>query len=294
MSAAGAPALHDVGYRRYDGARLGRPAVWGAIAADGFRGCLGLGRNGWSKVWPWLLIAFTTLPTIIVIIVASVTSADSLSVTPTGYVAQILPVLTVLVAVCAPRLVSRDLRHRVLPLYLARPVSRREYASARAAALVATTLIATAAPVLVLTLGALLLEFPWWQTLRQGGTGLLAALLAAVLYSAVALAIAVWTPRRGLATAAVAAWFLVSSGIAAIVTELLLEAQRGEEAVYAYALSPFTLLVGLFARMGGAVGDDAPLQPTWAQTSVLALAWAVSVLVAGGVMALRYRRVSAA
>ncbi|HTI30486.1 MAG TPA: ABC transporter permease, partial [Methylomirabilota bacterium] len=50
-------AIYDLGYRGYDGPRLGRRAAFATLFWASLRACFGLGRSGRSKVVPWGLSA---------------------------------------------------------------------------------------------------------------------------------------------------------------------------------------------------------------------------------------------
>src|ERR671917_542543 len=47
--------IHDIGYQRYTGPRLGRGAVFGAIYVHGLRAAYGFGRSAKAKIFPWLV-----------------------------------------------------------------------------------------------------------------------------------------------------------------------------------------------------------------------------------------------
>jgi ABC-2 type transport system permease protein len=288
------PAIHDIGYQRYDGPRLGRAAIWRALAVDGLRGSFGLGRSAGAKVWPWLLLALATLPTVVIVVIASVAGqlTGGLPVTPAQYLGQVLTVIAVFVAVLAPRAVSRDLRFRTVPLYLSRPMSRTDYVTAKLAAMTGAVLVIAAAPVTVLALGALLAERPWRETAESWLAGTVTAVLAAVLLATTGLAIAAWTPRRGIGTAVVVGYFIVTSAVAGIATGLAFDG-GGDAVGYVQALSPLTVVPALAAWLEGT-----PLGPTGEEVPtsvglVLLAAWALTVLLALALLAVRYRRVSA-
>lgn len=289
------PAIHDIGYQRYDGPRLGRGYIWRSLAVDGLRGSFGLGRSAGNKVWPWLLLAFATLPTVIIVVVASLTGdlvGDGLVVSPAQYVSQILTLVVIFVAVLAPRAVSRDLRYRTVPLYLSRPLSRVDYVTAKLVAMTAAVVVLTAVPVTVLSFGALLVELPWRDTLVDWLTGLLIAVLASVLMAAVGVAIAAWTPRRGLGTAVVVGFFLVTSAVAGVATGLTFE--RGDDLVnYVQALSPMTTVSGLAGWIDGSALDASGETVGTGVGLVLLASWAATLLLALLSLVLRYRRVSA-
>ena len=48
--------IHDIGYQRYTGPRLGRGAVFGALYVHGLRAAFGLGRTAKAKIFPWLVV----------------------------------------------------------------------------------------------------------------------------------------------------------------------------------------------------------------------------------------------
>ena len=77
-AAAGRPGqgvIHDLGYRHYDGVRLGRAAITRALFVESAKGAYGLGRSTRSKVMPLLLLAAISLPALIIAVVAAVTAA---------------------------------------------------------------------------------------------------------------------------------------------------------------------------------------------------------------------------
>ena len=45
--------IHDIGYQRYDGPRLGRAYAMRSLATHGLRTAYGLGRSAGGKVFPW-------------------------------------------------------------------------------------------------------------------------------------------------------------------------------------------------------------------------------------------------
>lgn len=135
MSVDQSPAgvIHDIGYRRYTGPRLGRGYAVRSLYVHGLRTAFGLGRSIKAKIFPWLVIGIFGLTAAIVAAANSQMKERALTY------AQFPEVLTVVIvlfcAVVAPELVSRDLRSGVLPLYFSRPLSRYDYALAKLAAL---------------------------------------------------------------------------------------------------------------------------------------------------------------
>ena len=62
-------AIHDIGYRHYDGPRLGAAYIRRSLFVETLRGAYGLGRSARSKVMPLGLLALMALPALAVGIV---------------------------------------------------------------------------------------------------------------------------------------------------------------------------------------------------------------------------------
>jgi len=54
--------IHDIGYRHYDGTRLGRIPIAMALAAESLRHAYGLGRTGRAKTVPIMLLGIMVVP----------------------------------------------------------------------------------------------------------------------------------------------------------------------------------------------------------------------------------------
>ena len=118
-------AIYDIGYRRYDGPRLGRGGAIGAVVQAGLRAVFGLGRSGRSKIIPWGVVVLAILPAIVAVavrVLAGEIIPDLYSYE--NYLWQIGGLFGIFIAAQAPELVVNDIRYRVLPLYFSRPMSR--------------------------------------------------------------------------------------------------------------------------------------------------------------------------
>lgn len=144
--------IHDIGYQRYTGPRLGRRHVFGALYVHGLRTTFGFGRSVKAKIFPWLVVGIVTL------VAVALTAVRSQIGEPVATYAQFADSMSWLViffvAVAAPELVSRDLRSGVLPLYFSRPLPRNDYALAKLLALVTALWLLLGGPQLVMFLGA--------------------------------------------------------------------------------------------------------------------------------------------
>ncbi len=246
--------IHDIGYRSYEGERLGRTYAARSLLVDSLRGAYGLGRSAKTKVMPMLLLGVMVIPALVVVIVVMATQADELPLDYTNYVVFLIAAVSIFVSATAPQLVSKDLRFGVLPLYLARPITRGDYVRAKFLAMTGAVFILLAAPLLVLYAGALLAKLDFTdQTLGLLG-GLVGALLFAVLFAGLSLVIASVTPRRGIGIAAIISVLMLSYGFASTLQGIAEDS--GEAAGHTAAqwfglLSPVTLADGVQSWLTG-------------------------------------------
>jgi ABC-2 type transport system permease protein len=281
---ATAGVIHDIGYQRYTGARLGRGYAIRSLYTHGIRTAYGLGRSGKAKVFPWLVVGIVSL-------VAAVLTAARAQVGQVILSYAMFPramtLLTVLFcAVTAPELVSRDLRTGVLPLYFSRPLTRSDYALAKLAAMVSAVWLLLAGPLTLMLVGGAfsLPRFGLvWGELRGYALGLGMAGLFALVYSALALMLASFAGRRAVAAAVIVAVFLFTTPVVGVLRVL------GGETTHELGLlaSPLTLVNGagqwLFRQPHEAIG---PYGPVYAAVAAgLLVACTLALL-------LRYRRVA--
>ncbi len=269
-------AIHDIGYRHYDGPRLGTSYVRRSLFVETMRGAYGLGRSARSKVMPFLLLAVMALPAIVIGIVASTFGFAEL---PLGYIDYLLTVqvaVTIFVGAQAPAVMSRDLRFRVASLYFSRPLSRQQYVQAKYAGMTAALFVLTSLPLTLLLAGALLAEMPLGEQLPDYLRAIGGAALISVLLAGIGLLVAAMTPRRGLGIAAVVGVLLVLSGIQATVRALAEEFGNATFSGYTGLISPYTLVDGV---VRGVLGADTGLGPPTAP-GVLGAAVYGGVLVA--------------
>ena len=62
---AAAGVIHDLGYRRYDGPRLGRAQMVRALAWHSFRSAFGFGRGAKAKIIPAIAFVALLLPAVV-------------------------------------------------------------------------------------------------------------------------------------------------------------------------------------------------------------------------------------
>lgn len=247
-SVSGAPGsayIHNIGYRHYDGPRLGRAYARRSLFSQSLRGAYGLGRSAKSKVLPMLLFVVMCLPAVIMVAVAVFTKAGKLPVGYSGYAVYLQAVIGLYLASQAPQSVSRDLRFRSIPLYFSRPIERVDYVASKFAALSAALLALNTAPLLVLYIGALLAKMDFVDQTKGLAQGLVSVVLLSLLFAGIGLVVSAATPRRGFGVAAVIAVLTIPYG-AVSALQGIAYVQGNESAVGWLGLfSPITLIDGV-------------------------------------------------
>jgi ABC-2 type transport system permease protein len=282
--------IHDLGYRHYDGPRLGRAVITRALFFESAKGAYGLGRSARSKVMPMILLAAMCLPAIIISIVAVVTKADAPEYT--AYLLNTELLVMVYVASQAPASVSRDLRFRVISLYFSRPIRRIDYVAAKYAAMTLALLVFTVLPLTILFVGALLAKLPVGDQVPNYLRSLAGAVLLALVLAGIGLVIAAFTPRRGLGVAAVIAVLALLAGVQGAVQAIADEQGRDTFAGYAGLISPFTIVDGVQSALLGA-DTVLPAQPPGIAGGLVFLVAALAIAAGSfGALLLRYRKVS--
>ncbi|WP_433342419.1 ABC transporter permease [Micromonospora sp. CA-111912] len=283
--------IHDIGYQRYTGPRLGRRAVFGALYLHGLRTAFGLGRSAKAKIFPWLVVGIVT---VVAAAAAAVRSQIGEVVMTYAQFADNMSWLVIFfVAVVAPELVSRDLHSGVLPLYFSRPLPRSDYPLAKLLALVTALWLLLGGPQLVMFLAAAFTGGAGmrgvWDELLDLLPGLLYAGLWAVVFASVGLLVSSLTGKRAFAAGGVVAVFLMTTPIVGVLS--IMPSQAVNE--LAFLASPSTLVGGVGEwTLGDLLGPQAPVPigdfgPVYAVAAVLLVAGCVTLLL------MRYRKVAA-
>jgi ABC-2 type transport system permease protein len=235
---AGSPtgSIFDLGYRGYDGPRLGRAFAIRSLFTYSLRSTYGLGRTTRAKLAPWILLVFAVLPSVAIIAalvlaarfggeVSEIVGANA----PIRYdtmfsVLSGAGIVSLFCAAQAPELFGRDQRHGILSLYFARALRRTDYTLARILGFVAALLILYLLPQLVLFLGRVLLATDvvdaFQRDLPSVPPVLAEGLLVALLYGGLSMVVSAYAPRRAYAVAAIIALFTIPGVITDVVTGL--------------------------------------------------------------------------
>ncbi|MFJ7157488.1 ABC transporter permease [Streptomyces sp. NPDC101118] len=245
--------IHNIGYRSYDGARLGRAYARRSLYSQSLRGAYGLGRSAKSKVLPMLLFGIMCAPAAIIVAVAiAVPGSTDLPIKYTGYALYLQMVIGLYVASQAPQSVSRDLRFKTVPLYFSRPIERVDYVLAKFAAMASALFVLTATPLLIMYIGALLAKFDFADQTKGFAQGLVSVLLLSLLFSGIGLVMAALTPRRGFGVAAVIAVFVIPFGAVSTVQVIAHETGAPGPIEWLGLFSPITLISGFQSVFLGA------------------------------------------
>jgi ABC-2 type transport system permease protein len=268
---AGSPtgSIYDLGYRGYEGPRLGRGHAVRSLFSHSLRSTYGLGRGVRAKLAPIFLSVFATIPSL-AIIAALVLAArfgesagELLSeASPVRYdtiysLVSTAGILGLFCAAQAPELFGRDQRHGILSLYFARALRRSDYTLARILGFVAAVFVLVMLPQIILFLGRVLLSpdivGAFQDDLPSVPPILAQSLLTAFLYGGLAMVISAYTPRRAYAVAGIIALFVIPDVLATVVSSL------GSSTIGTWLtlLSPNSILAGTNAALfGSALGSE--------------------------------------
>ncbi|MEV5413870.1 ABC transporter permease [Thermopolyspora sp. NPDC052614] len=277
--------IHDIGYRHYEGRRLGRGHAFTSLMAHGLRGVWGLRRPARAKIMPFTLAGIMLMPAAASIMLMALSAGEG-GVAYPSYTSIMQVVVAIFLAAQSPYLVAPDLRFRVLPLYLSRPVQIADYVGAKLAAMAIALYALIAVPLTVEFVGELLVNPPGDSDVNGYVAAMVAGVLHAVLLSAVGLALASFTPRRGLGVASVIAFYLLTSAVSLALGAAFTALSRDSAAMWALLINPFFLVEAVQTWLFGtpsSTGDatvDGPLP--------LVLVVVVTALAIGGLF-LRYR-----
>lgn len=284
--------IHNIGYRHYEGPRLGRAYARRSLFVQTLRGAYGLGRSAKSKILPMLLFAVMSAPALIFVALAVFTHAHHFATGYGDYVISMLPLTGLYIAAMAPQAVSLDLRFRVVPLYFSRPIGRADYVTAKYAAFTAALLVFTGTPMLIMYVGALLAKLDFADQTEHFALGLVCALLFSLLHAGIGLYISALTPRRGFGVAAVIAVQTIPYALVNVLIRIM-EIQQGGTARAGWLglLSPGTLIDGVQRKLlGGQSLASIGVHLSGAQVGAYVLV--IAALVAGTylLMLRRYRK----
>jgi ABC-2 type transport system permease protein len=207
--------IHDIGYQRYTGRRLGRGYAAASLYTHSLRTAFGLGRSAKAKAFPFIVVGLAFL--VAVVAVALRSQDGSAFINYLQYCDAIGTPMLLFVAIVAPELVSRDLRARTLPVYFSRPIRRTDYALVKLAAMISAMWLVLAAPLLLIFLGAVF--SPHTGVVKEaedfvGGLGY--AAIYSIIFSSLGILVASLASRRAVAAGVIVAVFLIPAPVVGV------------------------------------------------------------------------------
>ena len=286
MSEAG--VIHDIGYQRYTGPRLGRAAALKALYLHGLRASFGFGRSAKAKIFPWGVAGIMLLVAVILAAVRS--QLGEVVFTYVQFDDQMSWLIIFFVAIIAPALMSRDIRSGTLPLYFSRPLRAADYVLAKYAAMVTAVWLLLGVPQLIMFLGAAFTTKDGasgvWNEVLDLVPGWGYSLLWALLFSGISLLVASLTGKQAFAAGGIVAVFLLTTPVFGVLTVLPSTTAHN----LAGLTSPMTLIAGVGAWLADGPADMeldiGRFGPVYAIEAVCLIAACLLLLLA------RYRKVA--
>lgn len=293
-------SIYDLGYRHYEGKRLGRLYATWSLYVDSFRGIWGFGRPMSAKAAPFILAGLYAFPAFIQLafssfIASSIQNGGSADLFAYHNYFTGLGFFMILFCVAqAPEVVCRDQRYQVLPLYFTRAMHRSDYALARLVSLSTALFLALIVPMFALLIGDVLMKPDTFGAigteLPKALPAVPASLLIAVSMASISLALSAYSLRRAYAAIGLVAYFLLMEAVPSIVYAV------GQQAGWTWAdklvlATPITSLGGASEWFfGGRLG---PEFPTTIDPGPYVVAALISVILFTTVLTFRYRRIAA-
>ncbi|MBB4636353.1 hypothetical protein [Longimicrobium terrae] len=245
-----AGTIYDIGYRNYQGARLGRGYAFRTLYTHSLRTAFGLGR-GIKSLWiPWFLFAVINFPAALQVAVGATLGEGVKLIEYHNYFGWVGVSVALFCAAQAPELVSRDQHNRVLPLYFSRALRTSDYALAKLAAMATAVFILSFTPLFIILIGRFGMATDFGAAVRAESGNFLpilgAGLVAAAVLGTLSLALSSLVSRRGIASAMVLGLYLVTFAIAGILSEL--EARASD---YGLLLNPVFVVQGAILELFG-------------------------------------------
>ncbi|MBL0749343.1 ABC transporter permease [Nocardioides baculatus] len=281
--------IHDLGYRHYDGVREGTATIARTLFVTGLRHAYGLGRSGKSKVMPFLLLGMSVLPALIVVGVVVLTGLSSLPVAYADYTNQTQLLVSLFAAAQAPVLFSRDLRHRSIVLYLARPLAAPVFALVRWLSLTVAVWLFMSVPTLLLYVGAMLAGLDKSDQTTSLLKAVVLQVLLAMLIAGITGLISSVSLRRGFAVVGSVMALIVLTGVITAVQAISADQDADAASTTVGLLSPWSLYSGLANAWDAGIDTFVPVDGAWPLAYALVAVLLVATCLLG--LVARFRKV---
>lgn len=273
--------IADRRFQHYEGPRFGVAYSFWSLVLHSIRWVLGIKRSTRYKIVPIIVLVIVYLPSVVIVIVATVVPASVPLPSYANYYGFVIPAIYIFVALTAPELICPDRRHGTLRMYWTSNLGPFTYVAAKLAAIWSVLAIATIVPVLIQLAGyslfgrgpdGLSAGFKTFVQVVDGG------LVLAFFYGSVALAVSSLTDRNAFASAGIILGFILS-GAALGILQGPLKAPAWVALVNVNQL-PQALVMRIYQEQGFRTLD----LPTW-ELGAATAAW---ILGAIALLAFRY------
>lgn len=277
--------IYDLGYKHYEGKRLGRAHAIKALIIYSMKRGLGIKKKWTAKLIPIGLYVTAFVPAFIVAGIKAFVPTDDFVYSYHDLNDFISLTLLIYAAALGPEMLSDDRRENVLSLYFSRSLTRLDYLLAKVAAMgILLGTIAFGPPLLLFLANVLLADNPisyFFNHVEDIGRILAYGVLVSAYLGSISLAIAAFTNRKGVAGAIFIGGLLMVTGIANALFDAL-DAAVGD---YIILFDPFDLIIALSAWVWGEPTNMriADLPGYWYGFAVL-----VTIALAGTLMYRRY------
>jgi ABC-2 type transport system permease protein len=295
-------SIYDLGYRHYDGPRLGRRYALTSLVTYTLRTTYGIGRGGRAKIVPFGLAALVVIPAVIAVAILAVARQagdagqlleESSPLRYDSLYGAIAQIVFLFCAAQAPELLGKDQRYHVLSLYFSRALARSDYVVARVGGFAIAILLLVLVPQLIVFVGRIL-SAP--DVVAEIGKNLPVVpaivgqgLLTAGLLGAIAVTISAFTPRRAYATAGIIAVVVVPP----IIAQLADQIARHDLARWAVLASAQDVLSATNAWLFDVQPDSDAVRSAGLPPEVYVGTAIAVILVLGAILLRRYQRIAA-
>jgi ABC-2 type transport system permease protein len=205
-------SIADRRFQHYLGPRLGVAYAFWSLVLHSIKWAVGLKRSARYKIVPIIVIAIAYLPSLVLIVIATVAPGVPLPGYPQFY-GFIIASIYLFVALVAPELICPDRRHGTLRMYMSSNLGPYTYVAAK--------LVAVWAVLAIVTVGPVVVEFVGYSLFGYGPNGFRegvktfaevigGGLLLAVFYGSISLAVSSLTDRNAFASAGIILGFILS------------------------------------------------------------------------------------
>lgn len=238
--------IFDRGYQHYTGPRMSRSYAVRRLTTHSIRRGLGIKKKWTAKILPVILYGLAYTPALIIVALLAFIPVEDFNGLGVDSLYGILEtVILVYAAALAPEMLCDDRRQGTLQLYFARPLTRLNYLSAKILAMALLMATVIFGPPLLLFLGLAMTGDSPLSYVSENFTDLLKiasyGLMVSAFYAAIALAISLFTTRKGIA----AAILIVGVILVTAIVNAFYSAFDSDWRGYLVFLSPFDFIDGL-------------------------------------------------